>query len=75
MGKRQIRILQQNLLAKKNELEGITGHVILRDHVVHHGRILEILADNLSLENARSGRHQLPMTTIAEVVFDQETEY
>ena len=75
MGKRQIRVRQQHLLNKKYELEGITGHVIQTDHVVVHGRILDIYPGAINVENARSGLHHIPMATIFEVVYDQETEY
>jgi hypothetical protein len=75
MGKRQFRILRKDLLPKQAEIVGKTGHVILADHVVLNGLILAISADHLTLENFRSGRHQLNMATITEVVYDQETEY
>jgi hypothetical protein len=75
MGKRQIRILRKDLLPKQVEIVGRKGHVILSDHVVHNGLILEISAAHLLLENPRKGRHQLKMATIVEVVYDQETEY
>jgi hypothetical protein len=75
MGKRQFRILRKDLLPKQAEMLGKTGHVILTDHVVLNGLIRAISADHLMLENSRSGRHQLKMATIAEVVYDQETEY
>jgi hypothetical protein len=75
MGKRQFRILQKDLLPKQAEMVGRKGHVILADHVVHNGLILGISASHLTLENSRSGQHQLNMATILEVVYDQETEY
>ena len=75
MGKRQFRILRKDLLPKQADMVGKTGHVILADHVVLTGLIRAISADHLILENARSGRHQINMATITEVVYDQETEY
>jgi hypothetical protein len=75
MGKRQFRILRKDLLPKQTEIVGKSGHVILADHVVHTGLILGISADNLLLENARAGQLQINMTTILEVVYDQETDY
>jgi hypothetical protein len=75
MGKRQFRILRKDLLPKQSEIVGKKGHVILLDHVVHNGLIRGISADMLTLEDSRAGQHQLNMTTILEVVYDQETEY
>ena len=75
MGKRQFRILQKDLLPKQGEMIGRKGHVILADHVVLNGLILGISASHLTLENSRSGQHQVRMATILEVVYDQETEY
>jgi hypothetical protein len=75
MGKRQFRILRKDLLPKQADLVGKNGHVILADHVVYNGRILDISDAYLMLENSRLGRHQLNMATILEVVYDQETEY
>ena len=75
MGKRQFRILQKDLLPKQGEMIGRKGHVIQTDHVVVHGRILDIYPGAINVENARSGLHHIPMATVFEVVYDQETEY
>jgi hypothetical protein len=75
MGKRQFRILRKDLLPKQAEIVGKNGHVILTDHVVLNGLILEISDTHLLLENPRAGQHHLNMATIVEVVYDLETEY
>jgi len=45
------------------------------DHVVHSGTIQEITDAYLILVDPRKGKHQLSFLTLAEVIYDKETEY
>ncbi len=75
MGKRQVRISRKDILLKKSEIEGKPGHVILANHVVHNGQILEITDSHLVLRDPRFHKHSLEIDAILEVVYDKETEY
>ena len=75
MGKRQIRILRKDILAKQSEILGKTGHVILSDHVVFNGLIEEINQTHLKLRDPRFNQHNLEIAAIEELVYDKETEY
>ena len=75
MGKRQVRIFRKDILSKKSEIEGKPGHVILSDHVVHHGQFLEVTESHLLLRDPRFNKHTLELGAIEEVVYDKETEY
>lgn len=75
MGKRQIRIFRNNILLKRSEIEGNFGHVILANHVVHNGQILEITEHQVVLLNPRRQKQTFDLAAILEVVFDKETDY
>ncbi len=75
MGKRQFRIFRKDIFAKKADLQGQEGHVIMENHVVIHGRIIEISANYLALQDPRLHIHNLELSQITEVVYDKETEY
>lgn len=75
MGKRQIRIFRKDIVLKKAEILNKIGHVILADHVVLTGRVLEISEDSLVLENFRFNNHLLNLNQVLEIVYDIETEY
>ncbi|MGV3587744.1 MAG: hypothetical protein ACO1OF_12120 [Adhaeribacter sp.] len=75
MGKRQVRISRKDILLKKAELEGVTGHVIMADHVVHNGQILAVSDSQLELRDPRFNKHKLEMGAILEIVYDKETDY
>lgn len=75
MGKRQIRIFRKDIVFKKDEILTKIGHVILADHVVFTGRVLEISEDNLVLEDFRFNNHVLKLSQVLEIVYDIETEY
>ena len=75
MGKRQFRVPRKDILQKRGEILGRQGHVIMADHVVHSGTIQEITDAYLILVDPRKGKHQLSFLTLAEVIYDKETEY
>ena len=75
MGKRQVRIFRKDILLKKSEIEGKPGHVIMADHVVHNGQIMEITDSHLLLRDPRFNIHALALSAIEEVVYDKETDY
>jgi hypothetical protein len=75
VGKRQVRVFRKDILLKKSDIEGKPGHVIMSDHVVHNGQILEVTESHLVLLDPRFNKHSLEMDTIEEVVYDKETDY
>jgi hypothetical protein len=75
MGKRQIRIFRKDIVLKKTEIVGREGHVILTDHVVFNGKILEITDRQLILQDLRLNKHVLDLTQLVEVVYDKETVF
>ncbi|MDB5262224.1 MAG: hypothetical protein JWQ14_1505 [Adhaeribacter sp.] len=75
MGKRQVRIFRKDIFLSKFEIEGKTGHVIMADHVVHNGLILQVTERHLVLRNPRFKEYPLNLDAIEEVVYDKETDY
>ncbi|WP_026462860.1 hypothetical protein [Adhaeribacter aquaticus] len=75
MGKRQVRVLRKDIIAKQAEFLGKSGHVILSDHVVFNGLIEEINPTQLKLRDPRFKKHFLEISAIEELVYDIETEF
>jgi len=75
VGKRQVRILRNDILRKRIEIQGKQGHVILADHVVHNGQILDVTENHLLLRDPRFNQHRLELAAIQEVIYDKETDY
>ena len=77
MGKRNVRILHHQLRDRLEETRDQEVHVILRDGTTFFGRVTNIFADAIEVQdiNARwtskkRHTHKLPLTYIMEVIFD-----
>jgi hypothetical protein len=73
MGKRQVRILQKNLLQKNAEIAGREVHLILTDNRVFHGTVNEFSDVSLCIKDYRQRLHTFGLGEIQELVYDLET--
>ena len=82
MGKRNVRILRQQLPDRLSELEGKEVHVVLTDGTTRFGKILGTTSDRITLQDLNAGwtsrkrhTHHIPLAQIMEAIYDLVADY
>jgi hypothetical protein len=73
MGKRQVRIFQQNLVMKLPELLNREVQIILLENRVFRGVVNEFSDVSLCIKDSRRNNHTFRLADIEELVYDLET--
>ena len=73
MGKRQVRIFQQDLAGKAPEIAGREVQLIVCDNRVFHGTLNEFSDVSLCIKDYRQRLHTFGLGEIQELVYDLET--
>lgn len=74
MGKRQNRVFASELLQRQADFMGREVQVVLKSRQVFTGTSRELARGQLLLKNPR-GYSKIQLSEIAEIVFDQESEF
>ncbi|MCB9232256.1 MAG: hypothetical protein H6581_11365 [Bacteroidia bacterium] len=82
MGKRNVRILKNQLSERLAELPGKEVHLVMRDGSTSFGTVtqagagfVELRDANLHWYNKHKHLHQFPLEKIMEIIFDEVTPW
>lgn len=75
MGKRLIRIFQNDIPAKINTLLNVEINLVLRNNKTIHGVLKKIDKDLLTLDGVMHEKHSVKVEEITEIIYDKEASY
>jgi hypothetical protein len=75
MGKRQIRILGKDCMAKMQEIMHIPLTLILRNGATYAGLIARTEGENIRFKDHLQSMHTFPAIDIVEIIVDKEAAF
>ncbi|RAU82250.1 hypothetical protein [Pontibacter arcticus] len=76
MGKRQIRIYRNDIVAQAMKLVAQeTVQLVQRNRVVLIGKLLSVSESGVELSDNNNGKHVFPLQHIEEIIYDREAAW
>ena len=74
MSKRLVRIYPEHVFSKLEKATGLEVNAVLQSGRTHFGKIVSVTTDSLIIKDTRNHSHQLAISDLYEIVYDQENE-
>lgn len=75
MGKRQIRIFEQDIAAQLPQVSGKELSLVLKNDLTLKGKIYKFDESQVFFKDTIHRKHVIKQTTIAEIILDNTTSY
>ncbi len=75
MGKRQIRIFEQDIAAQLPQVSGKELSLVLKNDLTLKGKIYKFDGSQVFFKDTIHRKHVIEQTTIAEIILDNTTSY
>lgn len=75
MGKRLVRVFNPDIVKKADQFKGREMDVVLINKTTFHGWFEEVKDHHLILKDNRGYLHNIPVSTIEEIIYDLVAAY